>query len=117
MQAAAEQQAVAVEATLEAATARISAVRAALEQARHADLATTIRSGLHLGDPCSVCGNTITQLPIGLDESRIGEAEAAVREAEQLMRDEDTSGYDQIFKLMKEAKQNKVPPTPNLPSP
>ena len=33
------------------------------------------------------------------------------------MRDEDTSGYDQIFKLMKEAKQNKVPPTPNLPNP
>jgi len=85
VQAAAEQQAVAVEATLEAATARISTVRAALEQARHADLATTIRSGLHLGDPCSVCGNPITQLPIGLDESRIGEAEAAVREAEQLI--------------------------------
>merc|ERR1740139_1232757 len=30
------------------------------------------------------------------------------REAEQLMRDEDSSGYDQIFKLMKEAKKNKV---------
>ena len=24
------------------------------------------------------------------------------------MRDEDSSGYDQIFKLMKEAKKNKV---------
>ena len=34
------------------------------------------------------------------------------REAEQLMRDEDSSGYDQIFKLMKEAKKNKVPPRP-----
>merc|ERR1712127_929506 len=29
------------------------------------------------------------------------------RQAEQLMRDEDSSGYGQIFKLMKEAKKNK----------
>ena len=30
------------------------------------------------------------------------------REAEQLLRDQDPSGYDQIFKLMKEAKKSKV---------
>merc|ERR1719326_2091056 len=30
------------------------------------------------------------------------------REAEQLLRDQDPSGYDQIFKLMKESKKSKV---------
>merc|ERR1740124_238163 len=34
------------------------------------------------------------------------------REAEQLMRDEDASGYDQIFKLMKEAKKTAVKLSP-----
>merc|ERR1740136_226076 len=34
------------------------------------------------------------------------------READQLMRDEDASGYDQIFKLMKEAKKTAVKLSP-----
>ena len=81
----AEQTAVSAEQTHAAAGAQLETARATLAEAHHADLAATLRSELKLGDPCPVCGDPLTQLPLDLGGNGLDEAEAAVQEAERLL--------------------------------
>jgi exonuclease SbcC len=84
----AEQAAGAAERTHAAAAAQLEAARATLTEARHADLAATLRVELKPGDPCPVCGDPITQIPFDLSGNGLNEAQAAVAKAErQLERD------------------------------
>jgi len=50
-------------ASAERASADREAAAARLEEVRHADLVSTVVSGLKPGDPCPVCGETLTVLP------------------------------------------------------
>ena len=83
----AERTATAAEAQLTAAAAAVETARAALNEARHADTAAELRSALKLGDPCPVCGNPITQLPMELGASDLTAAQQAVTEAERLLEE------------------------------
>ena len=84
----AEQIAVTAKAALVEVTATLQQEQTALNEARHADLAATLRADLKLGDPCPVCGDPITQLSLDIETNDIQAAEAAVREAELLLERE-----------------------------
>ncbi len=66
---------------LEEADRRVEEARAALDQAKHHDMAATLRSGLRPGDPCPVCGQPVTQVP-GVEASHLDAAAKELREAE-----------------------------------
>ena len=78
----AEQAAAGAQQQLIKSTTCLEQSQAVLTEARHADLAATIRAGLKLGDPCPVCGDPISQLPMEFGAVGIEVAEAAVVEAE-----------------------------------
>jgi exonuclease SbcC len=69
------------------ATGALEEARAKLTEARHADLAATLRAGLKLGDKCPVCGDPITQLPLEFGVDGLAQAEAAVQEAERVLQE------------------------------
>lgn len=82
-----EEAATAAEAQVALDTIAVEATRGALADARHADLAATLRAGLKPGDPCPVCGERITQMPMEFGAADLATAEAAVSEAERLLEE------------------------------
>ncbi|MDA0351329.1 MAG: SMC family ATPase [Chloroflexi bacterium] len=76
-----------VEQQLAGAGTRLESAQATLAEARHADLAATLRSGLKPGDRCPVCGDRITQIPMAFGAADLAAAEAAVHEAERLLEE------------------------------
>lgn len=89
-----EQAATAAEAQLALDGAGLETARGALTEARHADLAATLRAGLKPGDPCPVCGEAIKQLPMEFGAADLEAAEAAVREAERTLEEHRRASTD-----------------------
>ncbi len=83
----AEQAATAAEGQMALDGTALESARAALAEARHADLAATLRADLKLGDPCPVCGEPLKQLPMEFGAADLEAAEAAVREAERVLEE------------------------------
>ncbi len=69
----------------ETANARASHARNHLEEARADQAVGVLRAGLVAGDACPVCGTHVAQLPLHVAPD-LGEAVAAVAEAEALLR-------------------------------
>jgi exonuclease SbcC len=65
------------------ASAAVAAARDAIAAAADADRASHLRRGLKVGDPCPVCGQTITKLSKSKAAATIDKAEAALRRAEE----------------------------------
>ncbi|MFL5735834.1 MAG: AAA family ATPase [Actinomycetota bacterium] len=79
---AAEQVLAVATADAEAAILAVSGAREDLHAAQHADMAATLRSGVHAGDECPVCGREIERLPRGRRAPTLEKANAAIAKAE-----------------------------------
>jgi len=82
--------AVAAEEALEAAAVELGERRQRLHQARHGEMAATLRADLTVGEPCPVCAQTVSEVPAGAiprDVAAAQQAEEAAREAETAARE------------------------------
>ena len=61
----------------------------ALEHARHADMAATLRAGLSVDTDCPVCEQPVFELPDSLGDSHLEALQQVVRAARQTKRDVD----------------------------
>jgi exonuclease SbcC len=61
------------------------------DRARHADTATALRAELQPGDPCPVCGEPMTALPIVIDTGNLEEAARASEEAQRHLAEQRAS--------------------------
>jgi exonuclease SbcC len=66
----------------EAAMLALGAAQEDLHAAEHADMAATLRSGVHAGDDCPVCGREIERLPRARRAPTLEKANAAIGKAE-----------------------------------
>ncbi|HEY2803313.1 MAG TPA: AAA family ATPase, partial [Actinomycetota bacterium] len=66
----------------EAAMLALGAAQEDLHAAEHADMASTLRSSVHAGDDCPVCGREIERLPRARRGPTLEKANAAIGEAE-----------------------------------
>ncbi len=67
----------AAEATVAEAKSKVEASEHALHEARHADMAASLRSGLSVGETCPVCAQEVPKIP-PVDAAVAEDAEAAV---------------------------------------
>jgi DNA repair protein SbcC/Rad50 len=65
------------------ANAAVAARRLEVSAAADGDRAAHLRRGLKLGDPCPICGQTITEVPEIQDAGTVQNAEAALAKAEK----------------------------------
>ncbi len=72
-------------AELTEAEAGVVATQGLAHEARHADMAMTLRADLGPGDPCPVCDQVVKQPPPLAQASTLVEAEAALAEARRLL--------------------------------
>jgi exonuclease SbcC len=84
----AEREAATAAKQLTAVVKQLTTAQATLAEARHADLAATLRAGLKPGDACPVCGEPIDQLVMAAGTGELEAAEAAVHEAERILEEQ-----------------------------
>jgi exonuclease SbcC len=71
----------------------------ALDRARHADMAATLRVGLELEEPCPVCRQIVVEVPDVPEELRLDELEAMVSEARATKSEMDSAHTDALTAL------------------
>ena len=76
---------------LQQAEATLLAKQREHDRARHADTAAALRAELQPGDPCPVCGEPITALPMAVNTGDLEEAARAIEEAQRHLAEQRAS--------------------------
>lgn len=79
----AEEAAAVAESDLAAAGADLAAAEKELHVARHRDMAAALRADLSAGDPCPVCEQVVSRVPIGSGGEELAGVEGVVQQARE----------------------------------
>jgi exonuclease SbcC len=76
-----------------------------LQEARHGQMAAELRSGLHAGDPCPVCGRDVDAVPPPIPAAELEAAQVSLAEADEALAGARRDSVDATATLASAASQ------------